>query len=77
MTAKRRNLLLVSLAELLAMSLWFSASAVVPQLGIEWALGAAGKAWLTMSVQLGFVVGAVGLSCPRRDPSVSRMLYAS
>ena len=56
---KSRNLLLVSLGELLAMSLWFSASAVVPQLDDEWALDAAGQAWLTMSVQLGFVVGAL------------------
>ncbi len=59
MSAKARNLLLVSVAELLAMSLWFSASAVVPQLEAEWSLDAAGQAWLTMSVQLGFVVGAV------------------
>jgi MFS family permease len=55
---KVRNLLLVSLGELLAMSLWFSASAVVPQLETEWALEDAGRAWLTMSVQLGFVAGA-------------------
>ncbi len=59
MTAKARSLLLVAIAELLAMSLWFSASAVVPQLEAEWSLGAAGQAWLTMSVQLGFVVGAL------------------
>ncbi len=59
MSLKARNLSLVSIAELLAMSLWFSASAVVPQLEAEWSLGAAGQAWLTMSVQLGFVLGAV------------------
>ena len=41
------------------MGLWFSASAVVPELREAWGLGDAGAAWLTMSVQLGFVTGAV------------------
>ena len=47
-------------AQLLAMALWFSASAVVPQLELEWGLDAGQKAWLTMSVQIGFVIGALG-----------------
>jgi len=46
-------------AELLAMSLWFSASAVVPQLAADWALDAGGRAWLTSAVQLGFAAGAL------------------
>jgi MFS family permease len=50
---------LVSAAGLLAMTLWFSASAVVPQLTDEWGLSAGQKSWMTMSVQLGFVLGAV------------------
>ena len=50
---------LIALAELLVMSIWFSASAVVPQLTIEWDLNRADQSWLTMSVQLGFVVGAL------------------
>lgn len=58
-TAKWRNLGLIALAELLAMTLWFSASAVVPQLTAEWGLDAGEQAWLTMSVQLGFVAGAL------------------
>ncbi|MCZ6603044.1 MAG: MFS transporter [Planctomycetota bacterium] len=41
------------------MSLWFSASAVVPQLTAEWSLNDSQAAWMTMSVQLGFVVGAL------------------
>ena len=41
------------------MSLWFSASAVVPQLQKEWGLSGADQSWMTMSVQLGFVIGAV------------------
>ena len=41
------------------MSLWFSASAVVPQLAEEWSLSTSMQAWMTMSVQLGFVAGAL------------------
>jgi MFS family permease len=54
------TLLWLALATLLAMSTWFSASAVVPALTRAWDLDEAGRAWLTMSVQLGFVVGALG-----------------
>ncbi len=56
---KWRVLLLLALAELLAMAVWFSASAVVPALTEAWALDANGQAWLTMSVQIGFVVGTL------------------
>ena len=59
MSAKWRNLWLLALAELLAMSLWFSASAVVPQLTHEWGLTGGQQSWMTMSVQIGFVVGAL------------------
>lgn len=54
---KRRTMLLLSLAELLAVSVWFSASAVVPALTDAWGLNDSGKAWLTMSVQIGFLCG--------------------
>ncbi len=57
---KWRMLLLISLAELLAMAVWFSASAVVPALTSAWTLDESGRAWLTMSVQIGFVAGAFG-----------------
>jgi MFS family permease len=57
---KRRALGLISLTELLGMSVWFSASAVVPALREAWELTANEQAWLTMSVQLGFVAGALG-----------------
>jgi MFS family permease len=56
---KRFNLGVLMLAELLAMSLWFSASAVVPQLTAEWGLDGPRQSWLTMSVQVGFVAGAL------------------
>jgi MFS family permease len=55
---KWRTLILLAVAELLGMSVWFSASTIVPALTQAWALNDAGRAWLTMSVQIGFVVGA-------------------
>jgi len=57
---KWRTLLLLALAELFAMGVWFSASAVVPALTNDWKLDDAGRAALTISVQIGFVVGAFG-----------------
>jgi len=62
MTGKWPTLVLLSIATLLGMSVWFSASAVVPQLTLLWQLDDSGRAWLTMSVQIGFVVGALGSS---------------
>ena len=59
MDAKWRTILLLSVAELLGMAVWFSASAVVSSLAAAWALDDAGRAWLTMSVQAGFVIGAL------------------
>jgi MFS family permease len=52
----------LSLALVLAMSTWFSASAVIPQLREEWTLSTGAAAWLTIAVQLGFVAGAVASS---------------
>ncbi len=57
--AKWLNVGFLALAELLAMGLWFSASAVVPQLRDAWQLSPGQASWLTMTVQLGFVCGAL------------------
>ena len=38
---------------------WFSASAVAPVLSSLWRLDATSAGWLTISVQLGFVLGAI------------------
>jgi MFS family permease len=54
-----RELTLLAIAELLAMTLWFSATAVLPALGAAWSLSPTGAAWLTAAVQAGFVVGAL------------------
>ncbi len=56
---KWKVVLLVALAESLAMSLWFSASAVTPALAQQWHLDSGQVAWLTMTVQVGFVFGAL------------------
>src|SRR5207247_1599836 len=49
----------LALAELLALSLWVSASAVLPALKLEWELGDGGGAALTIAVQAGFIVGTL------------------
>jgi MFS family permease len=54
-----KALVLLSIALVLAMSTWFSASAVVPQLEVVWSLDATAKAWITIAVQIGFVAGAI------------------
>jgi len=56
---KNRNIGFLSIATLLSLSLWFSASAVIPQLTTEWSLSSTAQAWMTMSVQIGFVFGAL------------------
>jgi len=50
-------LALLSAAELFGMSLWFTASAVAPQLQEIWGLSTQQAGWLTTIVQLGFVAG--------------------
>jgi len=56
---RTRVLILLSLAELLAMSLWFTGTAVLPVLVRRWHGGLGIGSWLTIAVQLGFVVGAL------------------
>lgn len=53
-------LLLLSFAELLGMSVWFTASAIAPELQIRWELTASQVGWLTTAVQWGFVAGTAG-----------------
>src|SRR5215469_12179191 len=50
---------LIALVLVLAMAVWFSASAVAPALAGQWHLSAGAAAWLTAPVQAGFVLGAV------------------
>src|SRR5215210_4686353 len=72
-----RLLALLSLAELLGMSLWFAASAVAPQLSQLWNLSASEAAWLTTIVQLGFVAGtALSAALNIADIFPSRTVFA-
>jgi MFS family permease len=83
--ARVRALVLLSLAELAGMSLWFSASAVVPALTVEWNLSPAAASGLTLAVQIGFVAGTLAsaaLNLPdvlsaRRVFAASALLGAS
>ena len=76
---------LLAISQLLAMTLWFSATAVLPALTRAWELGPSGQAWLTASVQIGFVVGALGSAllnlpdriAPRRLVAISATLGAA
>ena len=56
---RNRVLFLLCLAELLAMSLWFTGTAVLPELLRKWHGDIGLGAWITIAVQIGFVVGAL------------------
>jgi MFS family permease len=55
----RRMLLRVAAAELLGMTLWFSATAAAASVAHEFGMGENLRAWLTMAVQAGFVAGTL------------------
>jgi MFS family permease len=54
-----KMLAVVSLAQFLGMTLWFSATAVTPLLIAEFDISPGHAAWLTMAVQAGFVAGTL------------------
>lgn len=67
-----RQLFLIAAVQVMAMATWFSMSAVVPTVRAEWDMSAGAATWLTASVQLGFVAGAVAsatLNLPDRVPA--------
>ncbi len=57
--ARWRVLLLVCVGVVLSMTTWFSATAITPDLVRRWALSPAQASWLTNTVQIGFVAGAL------------------
>ena len=59
---QRRALVLIATAQLGALTLWFSATAVAPALQSDWGLDIGQASWLTLAVQLGFVVGGLALA---------------
>lgn len=73
-----RMLALISVAELLGMSVWFTGSAVAPQLTERWALSATDVGWLSTVVQLGFVLGtALSAVLNLADVVPARRLFAT
>lgn len=70
-------LVLLALAELLGMAVWFASSAVSGQYQQRWALTASETAWLTTVVQLGFVGGtALSALLNLADIVPARRLFA-
>ena len=57
--SKRASIAVVAACQVMAMALWFSASAVVPQLVAEFRLSGFMQSALTSGVQLGFVAGCL------------------
>ena len=57
-----RVLALLSIAIVLSLTTWFSATAVTPELKREWHLSPFVLSWLTVGVQIGFVCGALAAS---------------
>jgi MFS family permease len=71
-------LALLATAEVLGMSVWFSASAVAQQLQGLWGLTGAQVGWLTGTVQLGFVAGtAIAAVLNLADVLSSRVYMAT
>lgn len=56
---QHRQLVVLAVALVLAMSTWFSTAAVLGQLRLDWDLSNSTASWLVIVVQLGFVAGAV------------------
>lgn len=75
--AQIRALVLISVAQLLVLSLWFSASAVAESLEVAWDLSRSQVPWLTMAVQIGFVAGALASAVANlADRVPARRLFA-
>ena len=53
---------IIVIAELFGASLWFSANAAAPDLARDWGASVADIGFLTNAVQLGFILGALGVS---------------
>jgi len=80
-----RALAWLSVATLLGMTTWFSGTAVVRVLRVEWQLTSGEAAWLTIAVQVGFVAGSLvvaltnllDITAPRRVLIVSGIAAAA
>ncbi|UPW81569.1 MFS transporter [Lysinibacillus sp. Ag94] len=54
-----RALVWIGLSELCALSLWFSASVIAPELIEIWNLSSNSEAWLSAAIPIGFVIGSL------------------
>jgi MFS family permease len=73
-----RMLLRVAAAELLGMTLWFSATAAAPAVAAEFGMGEGARAWLTLAVQAGFVVGTLLTAATNLADAINpRRLFAA
>ena len=68
---QRRALIGIALSQLLVLTLWFSAAAIAPQLRDQWGLSFGESSWLTLAVQIGFVVGAFTIAVSGMADSVA------
>ncbi len=84
MQGKVRSVALVAAAQVLIMSLWFVSAAILPEMTAEAGLGPGRAAALSSAVQIGFVIGALGLAAlgtadrydPRRVLAISALIAA-
>ncbi|MDV6244898.1 MFS transporter [Rhodococcus opacus] len=58
----RVQITLLVLTQVLGLAVWFSSAAVMPGLQQEWGISASAGAWLTMSTQIGFSIGALAFA---------------
>ena len=72
-----RNLALLSVATVLSLTVWFSTNAVAPALEVERGFSSSDIAWLTIAVQLGFVLGTLIIASTNlADLMNTRKLFA-
>jgi MFS family permease len=80
-SAKARSVLILSLVEVMTMSLWFVSAAILPELVAEGGIGPGRAAALTSAVQIGFVAGALALAvhgtADRFDPRRVLAVFAA
>ena len=76
--SRGRVLAVISVATILALSIWFSTNAIGPALEREKGFSTSDLSWLTIAVQLGFVAGTLisaFLNLPDRIPA--RLFFAA
>ena len=72
-----RTLMLVSTATLLVLTVWFSTNAIAPALEAVRGYSSSDIAWLTIAVQVGFVIGTAIISLTNlADVMITRTLFA-